>query len=57
VRTNFAGLIQIKAVCLPRHKLICSLFWSALMMDAVMVALGLIFFAGSVAYVYACDRL
>jgi hypothetical protein len=27
------------------------------MMDAVMVALGLAFFAGSIAYVYACDRL
>jgi len=27
------------------------------MMDAVMVALGLVFFAGTIAYVYACDRL
>jgi len=27
------------------------------MMDAVMVAVGLAFFAGSIAYVYACDRL
>jgi len=27
------------------------------MMDAVMLAIGFVFFAVSIAYVYACDRL
>jgi len=27
------------------------------MMDAVMIAIGLVFFALSIGYVYACDRL
>jgi len=27
------------------------------MMDAVMLAIGIVFFALSIAYVYACDRL
>jgi len=27
------------------------------MMDVVMLAIGLAFFAVSIAYVYACDRL
>jgi len=27
------------------------------MMDAVMLAIGFVFFALSIAYVYACDRL
>jgi len=27
------------------------------MMDIVMLAIGLVFFALSIAYVYACDRL
>jgi hypothetical protein len=31
--------------------------WSAAMMDAVMIAIGLIFFAVSIAYVYACEQL
>ena len=29
----------------------------ATMMDAVMLAIGFVFFALSIAYVYACDRL
>jgi hypothetical protein len=31
--------------------------WSIPMMDVVMVALGLGFFALSIAYVYACEQL
>jgi len=27
------------------------------MMDVVMLAIGLVFFTVSIAYVYACDRL
>jgi hypothetical protein len=27
------------------------------MLDLILIALGLGFFAGSIAYVYACDRL
>jgi hypothetical protein len=27
------------------------------MMDAVMIAIGFVFFALSIAYVYACERL
>jgi hypothetical protein len=27
------------------------------MLDIILIALGLGFFAGSIAYVYACDRL
>jgi len=27
------------------------------MLDALMLAIGFVFFAGSIAYVYACDRL
>jgi hypothetical protein len=28
-----------------------------IMMDAIMLAIGFVFFALSIAYVYACDRL
>jgi hypothetical protein len=31
--------------------------WRAPMMDAVMLAIGFVFFALSIAYVYACDQL
>jgi len=34
-----------------------SVSWSTAMMDAVMMAIGFGFFALSIAYVYACDRL
>jgi hypothetical protein len=30
---------------------------STLMMDVVMLAIGFVFFALSIGYVYACDRL
>jgi hypothetical protein len=32
-------------------------FWSIPMMDVVMLAIGFVFFALSIAYVYACDQL
>jgi hypothetical protein len=31
--------------------------WSFPMMDVVMLAIGAVFFALSIGYVYACDRL
>jgi hypothetical protein len=31
--------------------------WSISMMDVVMLALGFVFFAVSIAYVYACEQL
>jgi hypothetical protein len=31
--------------------------WSIPMMDVVMLALAFVFFAVSIAYVYACERL
>jgi hypothetical protein len=31
--------------------------WSTAMLDVVMLAIGFIFFAASIAYVYACDQL
>jgi hypothetical protein len=31
--------------------------WSLAMMDAVMIAIDFVFFALSIAYVYACERL
>jgi hypothetical protein len=31
--------------------------WSTSMMDAVMLGMGLVFFALSIAYVFACGRL
>jgi hypothetical protein len=31
--------------------------WSTSVMDVVMLAIGLVFFALSIGYVYACDRL
>jgi hypothetical protein len=34
-----------------------ALSWSTDMMDAVMMAIAFAFFAVSIAYVYACDRL
>jgi hypothetical protein len=44
-----------------RHKaLACfleNLIWSIPMMDVVMVALAVAFFAVSIAYVYACEQL
>jgi len=36
----------------PAHR-----FWSIAMMDAVVIAIGFVFFALSIAYVYACERL
>jgi hypothetical protein len=33
------------------------LIWSIPMLDAVMMAIAFAFFALSIAYVYACDRL
>jgi hypothetical protein len=36
----------------------CStLIWSTAMMDVIMLAIGIVFFALSIGYVYACDRL
>jgi hypothetical protein len=32
-------------------------FWSIAMMDAVMIAIGFVFFMLSIAYVYACEQL
>jgi hypothetical protein len=32
-------------------------FRSILMMDVVMMAIGFVFFAASIGYVYACDLL
>ena len=32
-------------------------FWSMAMMDSVMMSISLAFFALSIVYVYACDRL
>jgi hypothetical protein len=32
-------------------------FWRTAMMDAVMMAIAFTFFALSIAYCYACDRL
>jgi hypothetical protein len=34
-----------------------TLIWSTAMMDVIMLAIGLVFFALSIGYVYACDRL
>jgi hypothetical protein len=39
---------------LPHRKLIVR---SIPMMDVVMLAIGIVFFALSIGYVYACDRL
>jgi hypothetical protein len=47
--------------CIPRRAPDAStgelLARSIPMMDAVMLAIGLVFFALSIAYVYACDQL
>jgi hypothetical protein len=53
-------LIQIKRAC--RHRASASTLQelsarSTSMMDVVMIAIGLVFFALSIGYVYACDRL
>ena len=51
--------MQVKEA--PRQQaFICTLqnfVWSIPMMDAVMVALAIGFFAVSIAYVYACEQL
>jgi hypothetical protein len=39
----------------PRYRPISAR--SIAMMDAVMLAIGFVFFALSIAYVYACDQL
>jgi hypothetical protein len=31
--------------------------WSTSMMDIIMLAIAFVFFAASIAYVYACERL
>ena len=35
----------------------CSARSNSKMLDLILLAVGLGFFAGSIAYVYACDRL
>jgi hypothetical protein len=55
-----AILIQIKIAC-RQHASASTLqeFYarSTSMMDIVMIAIGFVFFALSIGYVYACDRL
>jgi hypothetical protein len=56
--SSFAILIHIKVAC--RRYLLANLRilpWSIPMMDVVMLAIGFVFFALSIAYVYACDQL
>jgi hypothetical protein len=53
-------LIQIKFAC--RHRASASTLLdffarSTSMMDVVMITIGFVFFALSIGYVYACDRL
>jgi hypothetical protein len=54
-----APLMQVKAV--PGRwafaGILQNFVWSSTMMDVVMVALAVGFFAVSIAYVYACERL
>jgi hypothetical protein len=55
-----ADLIQIKIAC--RQQASASTLQefyarSTSMMDIVMIAIGFVFFALSIGYVYACDRL
>jgi hypothetical protein len=51
----------MRQVATHRHvsHLCCSAYTSqgALMLDLILIALGLAFFAASIAYAYACDRL
>jgi hypothetical protein len=48
-----------KQRALAKHLLaLCQVFSrSTFMMDVVMLAIGIVFFALSIGYVYACDRL
>jgi hypothetical protein len=53
-------LIQTKITC--RHRASASTLQelfarSTSMMDVIMIAIGIVFFALSIGYVYACDRL
>jgi hypothetical protein len=41
--------------CSARGKQFLS--WSTSMMDIIMLAIAFVFFAASIAYVYACERL
>jgi hypothetical protein len=50
-------LSGIRADDRPRHHLGPYLFEDSSMLDVLMVALALGFFALSVGYAYACDRL
>jgi hypothetical protein len=52
-------LIQIQSNAPARHQLaLCQVFARRTsMMDTVMMAIGFVFFALSIAYVYACDQL
>jgi hypothetical protein len=50
-------LSGIKADDRPRHHARPNLFEDSSMLDVLMVALALGFFAVSVGYAYACDRL
>jgi hypothetical protein len=57
---TFAGGLTQTEVRDPPVVLRCNvnaLSWSTDMMDAVMMAIAFAFFAVSIAYVYACDRL
>lgn len=38
-------------------RLVRILFGSLRMLDVIMLAIGFVFFAVSIAYVYACDKL
>ena len=53
-----AVLTQIKAAAAVRYLLMyTSSLGSTSMMDVIVLAIGFVFFAVSIAYVYACDRL
>jgi hypothetical protein len=57
---TFAGGLTQNEVCEPPvafRRNVNALSWSTTMMDAVMMAIAFAFFAVSIAYVYACDRL
>jgi hypothetical protein len=53
----FDGLSGIKADNGPRYHARSNLVEDSSMLDVLMVALALGFFALSVGYAYACDRL
>jgi hypothetical protein len=53
----FNGLSGINADDRPRYHAHSNLFEDSSMLDVLMVALALGFFALSVGYAYACDRL